>query len=64
MSLPNAIKAKKMQIEESTPEALDVDISPQYKTLEVNEPHTRQVGFQVASVDELLNKLRNTGVLK
>jgi electron transfer flavoprotein beta subunit len=58
-SLPNIMKAKKKPIEQVTPEALQVDISPRLVTLKVEEPPKRQGGKKVASVQELLDKLKN-----
>jgi len=63
-SLPNIMKAKKKPMEEKTPEDLGVDISPRLKVLNTAEPAGRKAGVMVASVDELVDKLRNeAGVL-
>ena len=56
-SLPNIMKAKKKVIEQMTPGALAVDITPRLKTLAVTEPAKRQAGKKVASVAELVEKL-------
>ncbi len=58
-SLPNIMKAKKKPIDALTPEALGVDPSPRLKTLKVVEPPKRKSGVKVASVAELVDKLRN-----
>ena len=58
-SLPNIMKAKKKPIEQLTPEALGVDVTPRLVTLKVEEPSKRQGGRKVASVAELVDKLRN-----
>ena len=58
-SLPNIMKAKKKPIEQTTPEALGVDVAPRLVTLKVEEPPKRQGGRKVASVAELVDKLRN-----
>jgi electron transfer flavoprotein beta subunit len=58
-SLPNIMKAKKKPIEQLTPEALGVDVTPRLITLKVEEPAKRQGGRKVASVAELVDKLRN-----
>jgi electron transfer flavoprotein beta subunit len=58
-SLPNIMKAKKKPIEQLTPEALGVDVAPRLVTLKVEEPAKRQGGHKVASVAELVDKLRN-----
>ncbi len=57
-SLPNIMKAKKKPIEQLTPEALGVDPAPRLTTLKVEEPAKRQGGKKVASVQELVEKLR------
>jgi electron transfer flavoprotein beta subunit len=57
-SLPNIMKAKKKPIEQLTPEALQVDIAPRLVTLKVEEPAKRQGGKKVASVQELVDKLK------
>jgi electron transfer flavoprotein beta subunit len=62
-SLPNIMKAKKKPIDEKTPADLGVDITPRIKVLKVSEPPKRGGGMKVASVSELLDKLRADGVL-
>src|SRR5215471_10004495 len=57
-SLPNIMKAKKKPIEQVKPEALGVDPAPRLVTLKVEEPAKRQGGKKVASVQELVEKLR------
>jgi electron transfer flavoprotein beta subunit len=58
-SLPNIMKAKKKPIEQTTPEALSVDVTPRLVTLKVEEPPKRQGGKKVGSVQELVDKLKN-----
>lgn len=58
-SLPNIMKAKKKPLEEKTPADYGVDITPRLKVLKTEEPPVRQAGIRVASVDELIDKLRN-----
>ncbi len=58
-SLPNIMKAKKKPIDVVTPEALGVDVAPRLVTIKVEEPPKRQGGRKVASVAELVDKLRN-----
>jgi len=63
-SLPNIMKAKKKPLDETTPEALGVDVAPRLKVLKLSEPPKRQAGAKVGSVAELVAKLRNeAGVL-
>ena len=57
-SLPNIMKAKKKPIDQHTPEALQVDVTPRLATLKVEEPAKRQGGKKVASVQELVEKLK------
>jgi electron transfer flavoprotein beta subunit len=63
-SLPNIMKAKKKTIDETTPEALGVDIAPRLKVLGLAEPKGREAGIKVDSVAILVEKLKNeAGVL-
>ncbi len=63
-SLPNIMKAKKKPIDETTPEALGVDIAPRLKIVAVAEPKAREAGIKVDSVAMLVDKLKNeAGVL-
>lgn len=58
-SLPNIMKAKRKPLETVTPDALGVDVSAKVSTLKVEPPAERQAGVKVASVDELVEKLKN-----
>jgi electron transfer flavoprotein beta subunit len=63
-SLPNIMKAKKKPIDETTPDALGVDVATRLKVLKTTEPGGRKAGVKVASVAELVNKLKvEAGVL-
>jgi electron transfer flavoprotein beta subunit len=62
-SLPNIMKAKKKPIDEKSPADLGVDVTPRLKVLKVSEPPGRGGGVKVASVGELLDKLKAAGVL-
>jgi len=62
-SLPNIMKAKKKPIDEKSAGDLGVDITPRFKVLKVSEPPKRGGGMKVASVGELLDKLKADGVL-
>jgi electron transfer flavoprotein beta subunit len=63
-SLPNIMKAKKKPLDETSPEALGVDIAPRLKVLKTTEPLTRVAGVKVGSAAELVSKLKNeAGVL-
>ncbi|HXH01688.1 MAG TPA: electron transfer flavoprotein subunit beta/FixA family protein [Candidatus Competibacteraceae bacterium] len=58
-SLPNIMKAKKKPLDILKPADLGVDVTPRLKTLKVVEPPKRQAGVKVASVAELVQKLKN-----
>jgi electron transfer flavoprotein beta subunit len=57
-SLPNIMKARKKPIETIKPEDLGVDPAPRLTLISVAEPPKRQAGKKVASVAELVSKLR------
>jgi electron transfer flavoprotein beta subunit len=57
-SLPNIMKAKRKPIDQLRPDDLGVDVAPRLETLHVEEPAKRQAGVRVASVEELIDKLR------
>ena len=62
-SLPNIMKAKSKPMANKTPADYGVDTAPRLETLKVTEPSKRQAGIKVASVDELIDRLRTTGVV-
>lgn len=63
-SLPNIMKAKKKPLDEKSPADYGVDTSPRLKVLKTEEPSGRKAGVKVASVAELVDKLKNeAGVL-
>src|ERR1700753_1194236 len=62
-SLPNIMKAKKKPIDEKSAADLGVDVTPRCKVLKVSEPPKREAGVKVASVAELLDKLKDAGVM-
>lgn len=59
VKLPNIMAAKKKPLEKLTPADLVTDISPRLKTVKFAEPKARQAGVKVASVAELVEKLKN-----
>ncbi|HEY5717779.1 MAG TPA: electron transfer flavoprotein subunit beta/FixA family protein, partial [Motiliproteus sp.] len=58
-SLPNIMKAKRKPLDSKTPADYGVEVAPRLKTLKVEAPAERQGGIKVASVDELVEKLKN-----
>jgi electron transfer flavoprotein beta subunit len=53
------MKAKKKPIDEKTAADYGVDVSPRLKVLKTTEPPGRKAGAKVASVEELVAKLKN-----
>jgi len=58
-SLPNIMKAKKKSIEQLNVKDLGVDISNRIEQIKIEEPPKRKSGIKVASVAELISKLKN-----
>ena len=58
-SLPNIMKAKKKPIEQLSASDLGVDTKPRIEQIKVEEPPKRKAGIKVASVEELVQKLKN-----
>ncbi|MDQ7070907.1 MAG: electron transfer flavoprotein subunit beta/FixA family protein [Rhodobacterales bacterium] len=62
-SLPNIMKAKRKPMDMKTAADYDVDISPRLEITATTEPSTRAAGIIVASVDELIEKLKDAGAI-
>ena len=63
-SLPNIMKAKKKPIDEKTPESYGVNVKPRLEVVKTAEPPGRKAGVKVASVADLVARLKNeAGVL-
>ncbi|KAJ3401593.1 hypothetical protein HDU80_005870 [Chytriomyces hyalinus] len=62
-TLPNIMKAKKKPLEKTTPKDLGVDFVGKLTTLLVEEPPKRAGGVKVESVDELISKLKEKGLI-
>ena len=63
-SLPNIMKAKKKPLAERSPAEYGVDVAPRLKVLATEEPAARKAGVKLASVAELVARLRDeAGVL-
>ena len=58
-TLPNIMKAKNKPIDRLSPAELGVDVTPRLTVLKVEEPPRRQAGVKLASVAELVERLRN-----
>ena len=62
-SLPNIMKAKKKPLDEKTAADYGVDVSPRLEIVSTREPEGRKAGIKVDSVDELVAKLKDAGVV-
>ena len=62
-SLPNIMKAKKKPLEEKTAGDYGVDVSPRLEIISTREPEGRKAGIKLGSVDELVGKLKEAGVI-
>ncbi|MFH5773037.1 electron transfer flavoprotein subunit beta/FixA family protein [Paracoccus broussonetiae] len=62
-SLPNIMKAKKKPLDEKTAADFGVDVSPRLEVVSTREPAGRSAGIKVGSVDELVAKLKEAGVI-
>ena len=62
-SLPNIMKAKKKPLDEKTAADYGVDVSPRLQVVSTTEPASRKAGEIVGSVDELVEKLKEAGVV-
>ncbi len=62
-SLPNIMKAKKKPLDEKTAADFGVDVTPRLTVVETKEPEARAAGIKVASVDELVAKLKEAGAV-
>ncbi len=58
-SLPNIMKAKKKPIDEKSPDAYGIDLSPRLEVMKTTEPGGRKAGVKVKTVGELVDKLKN-----
>ena len=62
-SLPNIMKAKSKPLALKTPADYGVDVAPRLKVVKTAEPGGRQAGIKVKTVDELIAKLKDAGVI-
>ena len=63
-TLPNIMKAKKKPIDVMTPEAMGVDVAPKLDTISVTEPPKRKAGKVVGSVDEVIARIKEAGIVQ
>jgi electron transfer flavoprotein beta subunit len=58
-ALPNIMKARSKPLAKMTPQELGVELASKVVRLKTEEPKKRKGGGKVASVEELVNKLKN-----
>ena len=62
-SLPNIMKAKKKPLEEKAPADYGVDVTPRLQVVSTREPKGRAAGAVLKTVDELVDRLKDLGVV-
>jgi electron transfer flavoprotein beta subunit len=62
-TLPNIMKAKSKPLAQKTAGDYGVDTAPRLTLVSVAEPSKRQAGVKVGSVDELIEKIKESGVI-
>jgi electron transfer flavoprotein beta subunit len=62
-SLPNIMKAKKKPVDEKTPDDFGVDVTPRLDVIKTADPPGRTAGVKLESAAELVEKLKEVGVL-
>ncbi len=62
-SLPNIMKAKKKPLDEKTPADYGADVKPRLKVIKTEDPPKRASGVKVASIAELVSKLKEAGAI-
>lgn len=62
-TLPNIMKAKKKPLAKKKAADYGVDLTPHHKILSVEDPPVRESGQKVESVEELVGKLKDAGII-
>jgi len=62
-TLPNIMKAKKKKMLKKTPSDYGVDLTPRQTILKVEDPPVRQAGSKLDSVEALVAKLKDAGLV-
>jgi electron transfer flavoprotein beta subunit len=57
------MKAKRKPLDEKSAADLGIDITPRHTVVTTEEPATRQAGVMVGSVDDLIAKLKEGGLV-
>ena len=56
-------KAKKKPVAKKEAKDLGIDLAPRHQVLSVEDPPVRQAGEKVETVEELVGKLKNAGLV-
>ena len=59
VTLPNMMKARKKPVETLDAASLGVDLTPSVTVIQAEDPAARAAGQMLASVDELIDVLKN-----
>jgi len=62
-TLPNIMKAKKKKMDKLKPGDLGVTLGSDLEIIQVEDPPQREAGIKVEDVDDLVTKLKDTGVV-
>ncbi|KAL5020562.1 hypothetical protein ScPMuIL_003454 [Solemya velum] len=62
-TLPNIMKAKKKPLAVKAPSDYGVEVKPHIEVLSVEDPPVREAGQKVETVEELVSKLREVGLI-
>lgn len=62
-TLPNIMKAKKKPLAKKKPADYGIDMAPRHTVLSVEDPPVREAGSKVESVEELVDKLKGSGLV-
>lgn len=63
VSLPNILKARSKPLTQIDPATIGIDLTPRLKVLRTEDPPARKPGVILASVDELIDRLRAQAIL-
>lgn len=61
-TLPNIMKAKKKPMAKKKASDYGVELTPKFDVVSVNDPPTREAGVKVETVEDLIGKLKESGL--
>merc|ERR1712209_334763 len=62
-TLPNIMKAKKKPVAKKKASDFGIELDPRQEVLKVTDPPTRDAGIKVETVQDLVGKLKEAGVV-